>query len=69
MVSNSFVKSAPDANGKNQIATLLIGPMIKPGKYGQDVDHYSVLRTIETIGGVPCTANACQAADLKMMWR
>jgi phosphatidylinositol-3-phosphatase len=62
-------EAAPDANGKNQIATLLIGPMIKPGKYGQNIDHYSVLRTIETITGVPCTANACQAADLKKIWR
>ena len=62
-------EAAPDANGKNQIATLLVGPMIKPGKYNQNVNHYSVLHTIETIAGVPCTAGACQAADLKKMWR
>jgi phosphatidylinositol-3-phosphatase len=59
----------PDANGTNQIATLLIGPTIKPGKYGQHIDHYSVLHTIETILGVPCTAQACAAAELKKMWR
>ncbi|MBV8530199.1 MAG: acid phosphatase [Candidatus Eremiobacteraeota bacterium] len=59
----------PDANGKNQIATLLIGPMIKPGKYDQNVNHYAVLHTIEKIAGIPCTANACQAPVLKKMWR
>jgi phosphatidylinositol-3-phosphatase len=59
----------PDANGKNQIATLLLGPMIKPGKYGQEITHYSILHTIEAIAGVPCTANACDAALLKGMWR
>ncbi len=59
----------PDNNGKNQIATLLIGPTVKPGSYNQDIDHYSVLRTIETITGVTCTAKACKAADLKGMWR
>ncbi|MGB8909066.1 MAG: alkaline phosphatase family protein [Candidatus Cybelea sp.] len=59
----------PDSNGKNQIATLLIGPMIKPGKYDQDITHYSTLRTIEDIAGIPCTAGACKAAALKKMWR
>jgi acid phosphatase len=59
----------PDRNGRNQIATLLVGPMIKPGKYAQDITHYSVLRTIEDILKVACTANACEAYDLKGMWR
>jgi phosphatidylinositol-3-phosphatase len=58
----------PDQNGKNQIATLLIGPMVTPGSYDQLINHYSVLRTIESIVGVPCTANACQAVTLKKMW-
>ena len=58
----------PDNNGKNQIATLLVGPMITPGKYNQDVNHYSVLRTIEDINGVACTAHACTASALKGMW-
>lgn len=62
-------EAEPDTNGQNQIATLLLGPMIKPGEYGQDVTHYSVLRTIEDIAGVACTAQACNAADLKGMWR
>ena len=59
----------PDTNGQNQIATLLIGPMITPGKYSQDITHYSTLRTIEDILNIPCTASACQASDLKGMWR
>jgi hypothetical protein len=59
----------PDANGKNQIATLLIGPTVKPGKYTQNITHYSTLRTIEDIAGIACTANACTASGLKKMWR
>ncbi|MGB8966291.1 MAG: alkaline phosphatase family protein [Candidatus Cybelea sp.] len=59
----------PDAKGTNQIATLLIGPMVLRGSFNQWISHYSVLRTIETIAGVPCTGNACQAADLKGIWR
>jgi hypothetical protein len=62
-------EAAPDKNGKNQIATLLIGPTVKPASYNQNVDHYSVLHTIETITGVACTANACKASNLKGMWQ
>jgi phosphatidylinositol-3-phosphatase len=58
----------PDANGKNQIATILTGPMVTPGKYAQDITHYSVLRTIEDITGVACTANACKASDITGIW-
>lgn len=58
----------PDYSGKNQIATLLMGPTVKPGSYNQDITHYSVLRAIETILGVGCTANACKAAEIKKIW-
>jgi len=59
----------PDANGTNQIATLLIGPMIKPGQYAQNINHYNVLHTMEKIFNVPCTVNACKAPLLKGMWQ
>ncbi|MEO6990501.1 MAG: alkaline phosphatase family protein [Candidatus Baltobacteraceae bacterium] len=59
----------PDNNGKNQIATLLIGPTIVPGSYAQNVNHYAVLHTIEKLAGAACTANACTAPLLKGMWK
>ncbi len=62
-------EAAPDNSGTNQIATLLIGPTVVPGSYNQLVNHYSVLRTIETIAGIPCIANDCQASVIKKIWR
>ena len=59
----------PDMNGANQIATLLIGPTIVPGKYAQHATHYGVLHTIEAIEGVKCSANACGEPVLSGMWR
>lgn len=53
----------------NHIPTLLVGPMIRPGRYAQRVNHYNVLHTIETIFGVPCIANECHAADITGVWR
>jgi len=62
-------EAAPDSSGTNRIATLLLGPMIAPGTYGQHIDHYAVLHTIERIMGVACTAHACGAHVLSGMWR
>jgi hypothetical protein len=61
-------EAAPDT-GSNPIATLLIGPTILPGKYNQHATHYDVLRTIEDIFGIACTAGACSATDLTGMWK
>jgi hypothetical protein len=62
-------EAAPDRSGTNQIATLLLGPMIVPGKYAQPIDHYAVLHTIEEIMGVACTSHACDANILAGVWR
>lgn len=62
-------EAAPDADGTNHIATLLIGPMIKPGRYDQHIDHDDVLRTIEQIYGLPCIANACGKTGITGVWR
>ncbi|MBV9233123.1 MAG: acid phosphatase [Candidatus Eremiobacteraeota bacterium] len=60
----------PDANGKNQIATVLVGPMVKAGITStQKIDHYGVLRTIEKILKVPCIANDCKAKAIKGIWQ
>jgi phosphatidylinositol-3-phosphatase len=61
-------EAEPDT-GKNQIPTLLVGPMVKPGSYNQNITHYSTLRTIEDIAGIACTGEACKAQDIEGIWR
>jgi hypothetical protein len=34
-------------NRDNRVLTLLLGPVVNPGKYGTALTHYSLLRTIE----------------------
>ncbi|MBU6259562.1 MAG: hypothetical protein KGL18_04420 [Burkholderiales bacterium] len=53
-----------DSRHGNRIATILVGPMVKPGLYDQRIDHYSVLRTIEAIYGLPYLGAAAQAQPL-----
>ncbi len=63
-------EAAPDNNGKNHIATVLVGPMIRSGVDDtQDVNHYSVLRTIEKILDVACIDHDCRAPLLSGIWK
>lgn len=61
-------EAEPD-NGANRIPTVLLGPMVRAGATDrQNVDHYSVLRTIEMALGVPCIANECRAPVITGIW-
>jgi hypothetical protein len=42
-----------DNTTANRIPTIFVGPMVKPGNYGETVNHYNVLHTIETAYGLP----------------
>jgi hypothetical protein len=42
----------------NQIATFFVGAGIIPGNYSERIDHFTVLRTIETMYGLPALGSA-----------
>ncbi|QDP98945.1 acid phosphatase [Microlunatus elymi] len=48
----------------NHIPTILVGPMVRPGVYGQPIDHYDVLRTLEDMYALAPLGHAKQAAPL-----
>lgn len=59
----------PD-NGKNRIPTILVGPMVRPSAKSEEyVDHYGVLRTIESFFGLPCIESDCKAAPITGIWQ
>jgi hypothetical protein len=53
-----------DHGHANQIATIFAGQPVKAGSYSERIDHYSVLRTIEDMYGLPCTGNNPRPAGL-----
>lgn len=62
-------EAAPDNTGKNHIPTVLVGPMIRTGiKDTQDVNDYSVVRTIEKIFSLSCIAKDCHASLITGIW-
>lgn len=55
--------------GSNQIATIFAGQMVKPGEYGQRINHYSVLHTIESLYRLPALGQAAKAKVITGIWR
>jgi acid phosphatase len=53
----------------NHIATIFVGPMVKPGQYGETINHYTVLRTIEAMYGLPALGNAAGVKPIKDAWQ
>jgi hypothetical protein len=53
----------------NQIPTIFIGPMVKPGNYSEKITHYSVLRTLEAIYGLPYAGKSASAETVTDVWQ
>jgi acid phosphatase len=53
----------------NHILTIFVGPMVQAGDYPARIDHYSVLRTLEDMYGVPATGGAVDAEPIIGVWK
>jgi acid phosphatase len=58
-----------DYSQSNQIPTLVVGQRVSPGTYGERLDHYRLLRTLEQAFGLPPLGAAAQAAPVGDIWR
>jgi acid phosphatase len=59
-----------DDNGPtNQIVTIVAGQHVAPGRYGEPVDHYRLLRTIEAGYGLPGLGTAASRTPITDIWR
>lgn len=57
-----------DGGSTNHIPTIFVGPMVKPGRYSERIDHYNVLRTIEDMYGLSHLGYSA-AAPLVDVWQ
>lgn len=51
----------------NHIPTIMAGARVKPGKYDEHINHYSVLHTIENMYKLPVT-DTTDAEKIKDIW-
>lgn len=52
----------------NRIATIFVGPMVRPGQYGETIDHYTVLRTLEDMYGLGHAGAAASRSPILDSW-
>lgn len=57
-----------DNTATNQIPTIFVGPMVKSGQYGETINHYNVLRTLEDMYGLPYLGNSANATTISDVW-
>ena len=58
-----------NGQANNHIATIFVGPMVKPGQSAQLLNHYHMLRTIEEMLGLPFIGNSAKAESVVGIWR
>jgi phosphatidylinositol-3-phosphatase len=57
-----------DYSQANQIPTVVVGARVKPGRYPERIDHYSVLRTLEAAYSLPPLGLAASATPITDCW-
>ncbi len=57
-----------DFFSENRIATFFVGPMVKPGEYGERITHHSVLRTLEDMYGLDHAGASATANPIVDVW-
>ena len=53
----------------NHIATIFVGPMVKPGKYSETINHYNILRTLEDMYGLAHLGSSAGAKAITDVWK
>lgn len=57
-----------DSAGDNRVATIFVGSMVKRGSSAQHINHYSILRTLEEMYGLPYLNESAQAKPIVNVW-
>lgn len=52
----------------NHIPTVIVGPMVKPGDYSERLNHFNLLRTIESFYGLPGLGKSRSVSPITNIW-
>ena len=56
-------------DASNTIPTIFYGPMVKPGRYAETVNHLNTLRTVEDMYGLARTGRAADVPAIGDCWK
>ena len=57
-----------DHSAANRIPTMLVGPMVRPGRYVEHIDHDTVLSTLAAMYGAAVPGLAAQTPPITDIW-
>ncbi|HEV3359904.1 MAG TPA: alkaline phosphatase family protein [Pseudonocardiaceae bacterium] len=57
-----------DSSQSNQVPTIFYGANVQTGQYSNTINHYSVLRTVEDMYGLPYAGAAANATPITNVW-
>jgi hypothetical protein len=57
-----------DYQPENHVVTIFYGPMVRPGRYGETINHFNLLRTLEDMYGLPAAGKSANAAAITDVW-
>src|SRR6516225_5320135 len=57
-----------DGTQSNQIPTIFFGPMVKTGQFGEIIDHFNVLRTLEDLYSLGHAGQAANVSPITDVW-
>lgn len=58
-----------DGSQNNQIPTIFVGGVVKPGHYSEMINHYNVLRTLEDMYSLPHLGNSATVKPITDVWK
>ncbi len=58
-----------DYIGKNQIATIFVGALVQPGQSAQRINHYTLLRMLSEMYGLPILGESANEATITGVWK
>ena len=58
-----------DGGQQNHIATIFVGPMVKPGQYSEKINHYTLLATIEAMYGLAPLGKSQGVNPISDVWQ
>lgn len=58
-----------DGSSDNRVATLFVGPMVKPGSSSQRINHYTVLRMLSEMYGLSYLGASAQERSITGVWQ
>jgi hypothetical protein len=57
-----------NAGGSNQVVTIFEGPMVVPGQYNENINHYNILRTLEDMYNLPYAGGSASVSTITDIW-